>query len=445
MAERGGLIDARATPNLANCSLDSGSVAVNAPATVRSIVVSRFAFFLAAALCAAATPVTASPATEFFAAVRAHLDEAYYAKPGVDVAAIMDEVRRQLEATCAPLGDDCPLETGVEAARAALAALGDSHTRLDRAPASARGPGPRGPGGALVATSPMGWAVRQVRGGEALYVSWVAPDGPAARAGVRRHDVVLDPDGRTAAALGALNEPATIRLSRGGETLEVALTPEAGRGGPTPRLDRIGDIAVLQFPAGVGEGVAEAAHDLTTRAQAEGARAMILDLRDNGGGGVQCAAMASAFLDYEIVQTDRAGERRVLTVSPGRVRIVGGEEIEELSVERPTRWTGPLAILVNDNTGSCSEAVSIQASSAGRAIIVGEPSVGVGNNVIQPVPLPGGWRLLMTVAYSTTPNGEALPARPPLDVEVDDDPVVIARTGRDAVLEAAVEALAPKP
>lgn len=399
----------------------------------------RFAPLLAAILCAAATPAAASPATDFLAAVRGHLDEAYYAKPGVDVAAIMDDARRRLEATCAPLGDDCPLEAGVEAARTALAALGDSHTRIDRPPASAGGPGPRGPGGPPAPTSPMGWAVRQVRGGEALYVAWVAPDGPAARAGVRRHDVVLDADGRTAAVLSALDQPATLRLSRAGATLEVALTPEAGRGGPTPRLDRIGDIAVLQFPVGAGEGVAQAAHDLVARTRAEGARAMILDLRDNGGGGVQCAAMASAFLDYEIVHTDRAGDRRVITVSPGRVRIVDGEEVEELAVERPARWTGPLAILVNDNNGSCSEAVSIQASRAGRARIVGEPSVGVGNNVIQPAPLPGGWRLLMTVAWSTTPDGEALPPRPTLDAEVEDDPLAIARTGRDAVLEAAVE------
>lgn len=400
----------------------------------------RFAPFLAAVPCAAicATPTAASPASDFLAAVRGHLDEAYYAKPGVDVAGIMDEARRKLEATCAPSGDDCPLETGVEAARAALAALGDSHTRIDQPPASMGPPGLRSPGGPPAATSPMGWLVRQVRGGEALYVAWVAPDGPAARAGVRRHDVVLDADGRTAAMLSAMDAPATFRLSRAGTTLEVSLAPEAGRGGAMPRLDRIGDIAVLQFPVGSGEGVAQAAHDLTARAQAEDARAMILDLRDNGGGGVQCAAMASAFLDYEIVQTDRAGDRRVLTVSPGRVRILDGEDVEELVVERPARWTGPLAILVNDNTGSCSEAVSIQASRAGRARIVGETSVGVGNNVIQPVPLPGGWRLLMTVAWSTTPDGEALPARPPLDVEVEDDPLVIARTGRDAVLEAAV-------
>jgi len=94
---------------------------------------------------------------------------------------------------------------------------------------------------------------------------------------------------------------------------------------------------------------------------------------------------------------------------------------------------------VNQGTGSCAEAVAIQASLAGRAHIFGEPSVGVGNNVIQPVDLPGGWRLLMTVAYGSRPNGEALPSRPPLDVEVADDPLSIADSGHDKALDAALE------
>jgi carboxyl-terminal processing protease len=151
--------------------------------------------------------------------------------------------------------------------------------------------------------------------------------------------------------------------------------------------------------------------------------------------------MASAFVAYSTVMTDREGYRRVLTVSPGDARMVADDHVEALTLERPARWTGPMAILVNDNTGSCAEAVAIQASRAGRALIVGEPSIGVGNNTVQPAPLPEGWRLLMTVAWSTTPAGEALPPRPPLDVEVADDPLAIAATGRDAVLEAAVEHL----
>lgn len=383
-----------------------------------------------------ATPVTASPAAGFLAAVREALDGGYYPKPGVDVAAVMERARIDLEADCARQAGDCPVETGVEAARRAVAALDDSHTRIDRAPPPA--PGALPPRGPTAASAPLGWMIRAVRGTDRLYVAWVDPDGPAARAGVQRHDLILAAPEMSAARLGALDGPAAVTLSRGERTFAVTLSPGSGRGGPMPRLDRMGDVALLQVPSGAGEGVAQAAHDLLAGAIKAGITAVVLDLRDNGGGGIQCAAMASAFLDYGVVMTDGDGDQRVLTVTPGAVRIAEGGAAETLTLERSVRWTGPLAILVNRNTGSCAEAVAIQASLAGRAAIVGEATVGVGNNVIQPVPLPDGWRLLMTVAYNSTPAGELLPPRPPLDLEVVDDPAAISATGRDAVLAAAV-------
>lgn len=399
----------------------------------------RLSISLAALSIALAGPAAASPATDFLAAVRARIDEGYHAKPGVDVKAIFDAAEGRLAQACAPLGDACALETGAAEAREAIKALGDAHTRLEE-PAPLVGAAVVGPAARL---APLGWMIKKERNGDALYVAWVAPGGPAEKAGVRRHDVLLAPSGMTATALTATAEAGRHTLSRGGRTYEVELTPQGGAPIPMPRLDRVGDIAVLQVPAGAGDGVGQAAHDLIARARAEGARAMILDLRDNGGGGVQCAAVGSAFVDYSIVQTGPEGDRRVLTVTPGAVRVVtdGSDQVEELVLERPTRWDGPLTILVNDNTGSCSEAVAIQAALAGRARIVGEPTVGVGNNVVMTYPVEAGWRLVMTVAYSTTPEGKALPPRPPLNIEVADDPVAIARTGRDPVLEAAVQAL----
>jgi carboxyl-terminal processing protease len=396
----------------------------------------RLPHLIAVACWAAASPVAASPATDFFDLVRSRIEERYYAKPGVDVAAILDAAEQGLASACQAAVDTCSVEFGIEAARQAVAALGDSHTRLEQVTPSlgaAAGPAAR--------STPLGWMVRSVRGGDALYVAWVAPEGPAARAGVRRHDLIVGSSGAGAAALTSLAEPARLTLSREGRSFVAELTPQTAAASPMPRLDFFGDIALLQLPTGSGDGVAQAAHDLIARAQGEGAKALILDLRDNGGGGVQCAAIASAFVDYAIVQTDRDGSRRVLTVTPGEVRVVSEDGVEMLTVERPARWTGPMAILVNDNTASCSEAVAVQAARAGRALIIGEPTVGVGNNVVAPVPLTDGWRMVMAVAYSTTLEGESLPSRPPLDIEVEDDPLEIAATGRDRVLETAIERL----
>lgn len=399
----------------------------------------RLSLSIAALLAACAGPVAASPATDFLASVRQNIDARYYAKPGVDVRAIFDAAEARLTQACATQRDACPQALGVAEAREAVKALGDAHTRLEQS-APPAGPAPGGPAAQL---APLGWMIKKERGGEALYVAWVAPGGPAEKAGVRRHDVLVVPPGMSAAALTASAEAGRYTLSRGDQTFDVALTPQPGSPRPMPRLDRVGDVAVLHVPAGTGEGVAQTAHDLIAKAKAEGARALALDLRDNGGGGIQCAAVASAFIDYSVVQSDPQGGRRVLTVTPGRARVVSdGDDVEELIVERPSRWDGPMAVLVNDNTGSCAEAVAIQAALAGRARVIGEPSVGVGNNVVMGFPVSEGWRLIMTIAYSTTSDGKPLPPRPPLDVEAVDDPVVIARTGRDAVLEAAVHDLA---
>lgn len=399
----------------------------------------RLPLSFAALLVACAGPAAASPATDFLAAVRQNIDARYYAKPGVDVRAIFDAAEARLVQACAAQQDACPQEMGVAEAREAVKALGDAHTRLEQV-ASSAGPSPA-PGGPAAQTAPLGWLIKKERNGEAFYVAWVAPGGPAEKAGVRRHDLIAAPPGMTAPALTAAAEPGRFTLSRGGRSFEVALAPQSGSVRPMPRLDGVGDVAVLHVPAGVGEGMAQAAHDLIAKAKADGKRALILDLRDNGGGGIQCAAMASAFINYSAVQSDPQGGRRVLTVTPGRARVVADDDVEELVVERASRWDGPMAILVNDNTGSCAEAVAIQAALAGRARIIGEPSIGIGNNVVMGFPVSAGWRLVMTIAYSTTPEGKPLPPRPPLDVTMTDDPVVIATTGRDSVLEAALRDL----
>lgn len=398
----------------------------------------RWTHLLAIACWTAAAPVAASPATDFFELVRSRIEERYYAKPGVEVAATFDAARQRLAQACEPVRETCSVEIGIEAARLAVGELGDSHTRLEQVPPSAAAAGPAG------RSTPFGWMIKSVRGGDALYVAWVAPEGAAAQAGVRRHDLIVSPGSAGAVALTGLAEPTRQTLSRGDRSFTVELTPKVGAAGPMPRLDHVGDIALLQVPSGLGDGVAQAAHDLIIQAQNDGGRALILDLRDNGGGGVECAAIASAFVDYTIVQTDRDGSRRVMTVTPGEVRLVADDgDVEMLKLERPARWTGPMAILVNDNTASCSEAVAAQAALAGRALIIGEATLGVGNNVVAPVPLTAGWRMVMTVAYSTTIDGANLPARPPLDVEVEDDPLEMAATGRDPVLEAAIARLRP--
>ncbi|KQY91751.1 S41 family peptidase [Brevundimonas sp. Root1423] len=389
-------------------------------------------------------PAAASPATDLLDALRSRMEETYYAPPGIDLTRVMDEASRKLTVACEGQGDACPVETGLEVARGAIAELGDRHTVIFPAPTPppGAGPAPAAGGGPPVQRLPFGWSVRPVRGQDHLYVAWVDPDGPAGKAGVRRHDRVIAPAGVTAGLLNTGTGPVRVSIEREGRTFEVDLTPDAGRDGAMPTMTMADDIAVIHFPSGTGEGAAQAGHDFLARAEAAKVRAVVLDLRDNGGGGLQCAAMTGAFTDYKAVQRDRRGEATVMSIHADHVEMGPANGMETvLTVERPTRWSGPLAVLVNENTASCSEAMAIQIARAGRGFVIGEETYGVGNNTLRPVPLTAGWMVRMTASWTEDETGQRLPPRPPLSTEVADDPVAIGATGRDAVLEAALARL----
>lgn len=391
-------------------------------------------------------PDPESPATRFYAAFARVMRDEYAPPPGRDVTGLLEASAVALARRCAVQGATCPAEEGILAAETVIAALDDPHTRLDAAPAPAM---PRAtqagaspvPALPTVPSAPLGWSVRQVRGTGERYVSWLRSGGPAERAGVRRFDLIDPSIPATAGALSRQSTPFAGVIHRGAQAVTINIMPETGSRGPTPRLDWRGRIAIVQVPIGLGEGTGQMVHDLVAEAQRRGARAIILDLRDNGGGGLECAVGASAFLDYGVVMTDRAGRKAVLSVSKGVAASQdSGDGDERLAIPRAIRWTGPLAVLVNRNTASCAEAVSIQVSLARRGIVVGEPSVGVGNNVVRDAMLPEGRRLHFTAAWVTTPEGVPLPPRASIDVAVDDAPALYA-SGGDEVLAAAIDAL----
>lgn len=282
-----------------------------------------------------------------------------------------------------------------------------------------------------------------MRGQEHIYAAWVDPEGPAGKVGIRRHDRIVPPAGTTAATLNAATAPVRVTVERQGQTFEVELTPDASRSSAAPQMIMAGDVAVIHFPSGMGDGMGQVGHYLLARGKAANARAVVLDLRDNGGGGLQCPAMTAGFTDYKAVMRDRQGVGTVMQVRPNQIEMGPEGALETaLTLERPTRWTGSMAVLVNENTGSCAEAMAIQINRAGRGIVVGEQTYGVGNNTLRPVPLVDGWAIQMTTSYTEDETGNRLPPRPPLTVEVEDDPVAIGRTGRSAVLEAALARLA---
>jgi carboxyl-terminal processing protease len=147
---------------------------------------------------------------------------------------------------------------------------------------------------------------------------------------------------------------------------------------------KIGYVALTVFGRETGS-------ELTTaldRLQRAGARALVLDLRDNGGGYLEAAvAVSSKFIPSGPIVSVESRASNITTLDADNTAI------------NPI----PLVVLVNGYTASASEITSgaIQDSSVGT--IIGTKTFGKG--VVQTIyPLPDGSAIKVTTARYLTPR-----------------------------------------
>jgi carboxyl-terminal processing protease len=152
---------------------------------------------------------------------------------------------------------------------------------------------------------------------------------------------------------------------------------------------KLGYVRLTSFTQGSGDEV----RAQVNRVRARGAKALILDLRDNGGGLLEEGVnVASIFIpDGTIVSTDGRNQ-------PRQVYMAKGHAI-------PTSI--PLVVLVDHNTASAAEIVTGALQDRGRAKVVGTRTYGKG--VFQEIqPLANGGALDFTIGEYFTPSGRNL-------------------------------------
>lgn len=252
------------------------------------------------------------------------------------------------------------------------------------------------------------------------------PDTPAERVGVQPGDRIIAVEGesthdwpvdRAVSRLrGAPGTSATILVSRPGvpdpitftitrERIHV-LSVEGGRVLP----GGVGFVRLTQ----VSESSAKELADQIARLRQQGARSLILDLRNNPGGLLnEGVAVADLFLD------------RGQTVVETRGRAPGASGV--FKAARAQQWPDmPLVVLVNGNSASAAEIIAGAWQDHDRALLVGTPTFGKG--LVQSVVElgPGPQALKLTTGRWFTPSGRQLerPARR--------DPVLLAMRDPDA-------------
>jgi len=285
----------------------------------------------------------------------------------------------------------------------------------------------------------VGMNVEQNRRG--LKVLRVFESSPAETAGIDRGDFILAVDGRSIA--GVNSEIATNRI-KGPAGTSVTLrvfTPGADTDRTVKlKRERIevpvarGHMEVVDgHKIGVAElfGFSDGAHALLSREikklRDQGAEAIVLDLRGNGGGLLlEAVGVSSLFIqDGEIVSV--RGRHRAESTHDAE-----GDAILPKSV--------PVAVLVDGGSASASEIVTGALRDRGRATVVGTRTFGKG--LVQEVErLSNGGVLDLTVANYYLPDGETITTKGiKPQVRAVDDP----DTKRDEALPVALDTLAQK-
>lgn len=243
-----------------------------------------------------------------------------------------------------------------------------------------------------------------VRDGQTVIVAPIE-GSPAEAAGLRPGDVILAVNGENtsgwtveelaAKVRGPEGTSVTLRVQHPGEAEPVEMTitrAEVVVPSVSWRVlsDGTAHIRVASFDEDTGDELATALE----QAQAAGARAVVLDLRNNPGGLLDEAIQAaSQFLPAGttvLLEENRDGEREATKARPGGVAL----EI-------------PLVVLVNENSASAAEILSGALQDAGRATIVGEATFGTGT-VLTPYRLRDGARLLLGTEQWLTPAGRLI-------------------------------------
>ncbi len=285
--------------------------------------------------------------------------------------------------------------------------------------------------------SGIGLTVTQVKQG--LRVSSVFPDSPAKEAGIVPGDLIVSVEGDS---IAGVNSRVSTEKIKGPEGTAVTIGVKPKGSGKVRQVEvtraqisvpvvssrveevdgrKLGYVRLVSFTQGAHAELRKAVE----KVEKQGAEAIVLDLRANGGGLLEEAVLAaSVFLpkDEVVVTTDSRTQGHAVykTVGDNLPRV-------------------PLVVLIDRNTASAAEILTAALADNAGAKVVGTRSYGKGV-FQQELNLSNGGALKLTIGEYFTPEGVNLAKSRGVhpDVKASDNP----RTRRDEALERALSVLA---
>ena len=268
----------------------------------------------------------------------------------------------------------------------------------------------------------------------------VFKDSPAARAGLQDNDIIYEVNGENlfgykldeAVALikGPENTEVNLTIYREGEPDYLDITVIRGKvESPTVEYEMkdsgIGYLQITEFDDVTTDQFNSAYDDL----YAKGMRAMILDLRSNGGGNLNTVLdIGERMLPKGIITytEDKAGKR------------------DEYKCKGKSVISIPLVVLTNGYTASASELLTGALHDYGLATVIGTNTYGKG--IVQTIyPLSDGSGIKITTSRYYTPNGVCIhEVGIAPDIELEYDAELYSKEKIDNQLEYAINYLKEK-
>jgi len=232
----------------------------------------------------------------------------------------------------------------------------------------------------------------------------IIPGGPADKAGIENSDIIESIEGKSTHDM-SLAEIRSLLSGETGSTLTVAVV-RPRRAEPQKIVitrdvviippvsdklmaDNVGYIQVDAFPEGKSQEISDKIRDL----QKQGAKKLVLDLRNSAGGEEsEGVATANLFLDHGTI-TYLQGQkypRQAFNADPEK-------DITKL----------PVVVLVNRGTAGPAEIVAAAILENARGDVVGDKTFGDGS-VQKLIEMPDNSALILSIAKYYSPSGKAI-------------------------------------